>query len=134
MNRNTQLQKQAGFTLVEIMVVVVILGLLASAGAVAYMKSQEDAKVGIAKSKCSSLQNDIENFIIVDPSRLDISPDDLFERMAEEKYLKNRSDIRDPWGEEYRVTKDEDGDFIVYSKGKDRQQVAKQETTPDDKI
>jgi general secretion pathway protein G len=59
-NRN----KRAGFTLVEIMVVVVILGILAATIVPQMMNTTKDAKVGAAKADIVQLKNAIERFNI----------------------------------------------------------------------
>ncbi len=112
--------KQSGFTLVEIMVVVVILGLLAGFGAVKFMNYKKRADIKIAMTQCSKLREAIESWALDNPSS-DVSADDVWDRMIEDKLVKRR-DIKDPWGEEYIVRKDEDDNFYVISKGKDKSQ------------
>ena len=117
--QNSKIARQAGFTLVEIMVVVVILGLLAGVGAVAFMKNREDAQNGIAKTRCVELQDAIKTFIMVKID--DHTADDIFDKLISDKRIK-RSALEDPWGREFMVKQDDDGNFIVYSKGKNGQE------------
>ena len=118
MNR-TKIVRNAGFTLVEIMVVVVILGLLATVGSMAYMGFKKDADDGIAKTRCVELEKAIESFVLMNSS--DASPDEIFDLMIENKKIKRRADLKDPWGETFQVTRDDDGNYQVYSKGRDKQ-------------
>ncbi len=115
-----KIKRSAGFTLVEIMVVVVILGLLATVGTVAYTSYLKDAQIGTAKTKCAELEKAIDQFVTLNPSD-DISPDDVWDRMLEDKRIKRPEDLKDPWGERYQVLADDDGNYIVFSKGKDKQ-------------
>ncbi len=116
--------RQSGFTLVELMVVVVILGLLGGIGAVAFRQFGKDAKLDLAAVKCADLEKAIDSFTIREG---DIDPDDMWDEMLDKKKIKKRKDIKDPWGEEFVVLKDDDGNYSVISKGPD-----KQEDTEDD--
>ena len=54
----------AAFTLIEIMVVVVILGILAATIIPEVMGSKEDAKIAAAKSDVASLESALERFYV----------------------------------------------------------------------
>ena len=56
--------KRGGFTLIEIMVVVVILGVLAATIIPQFMGTTHDAKVGAAKAHVSELEAAVERFNI----------------------------------------------------------------------
>lgn len=57
-------RENRGFTLVEIMVVVVILGILAATIIPMFRGTTHDAKVGTAKSHIAELENALERFYI----------------------------------------------------------------------
>ena len=59
-----QSQKNAAFTLVEIMVVVIILGILAATIIPQFMGVKEDAKIGAAKAQIAELESAVERFYI----------------------------------------------------------------------
>lgn len=110
---------QAGFTLVEIMVVVVILGLLATAGTIAVQARMLAAKNGLATTGCATLEKAIESYVVVAE---EVDPEEILERLLEKKYVKDAEDLLDPWGERYYVTRDDDGNYRVFSKGADKSQ------------
>lgn len=57
-------RKSGGFTLIEIMVVVVILGILAATIIPQFMGTTHDAKVGTAKANIAELESALERFNI----------------------------------------------------------------------
>jgi general secretion pathway protein G len=59
-----QNRKSAAFTLIEIMVVVVILGILAATIIPQFMGTTQDAKISTAKANVSELVNAVERFYV----------------------------------------------------------------------
>ena len=55
-------RKTSAFTLIEIMVVVIILGILAAAIIPQFINTTEDAKIKTAKSDIATLENALERF------------------------------------------------------------------------
>ena len=120
-------RKRAGFTLVELMVVIVIIGLLATVVAINVLPSQDRAMVGKAKADISVLEQAIETY------RLDnlTFPDDLQALVAPpaglarpERYRQGgyvRRLPEDPWGNpyQYRRPSAHGGQFDVFSLGAD---------------
>jgi general secretion pathway protein G len=64
MKMRNQNETRAAFTLVEIMVVVVILGILAATVIPQFMTTTQDAKINAAKANVSELENAVERFYI----------------------------------------------------------------------
>ncbi len=63
--KNRPFQKQSGaFTLIEIMVVVVILGILAATIIPKFMTTTQDAKISTAKSNIAELESALERMYI----------------------------------------------------------------------
>ena len=120
-------RKRAGFTLVELMVVIVIIGLLATVVAINVLPSQDRAMVGKAKADISVLEQAIETY------RLDnlTFPDDLQALVAPpaglarpERYRQGgyvRRLPEDPWGNPYQYRRPgaHGGQFDVFSLGAD---------------
>ncbi len=120
-------RKRAGFTLVELMVVIVIIGLLATVVAINVLPSQDRAMVGKARADISVLEQAIETY------RLDnlAFPDDLQALVAPpaglarpERYRQGgyvRRLPEDPWGHPYQYRRPgaHGGQFDVYSFGAD---------------
>ena len=120
-------RKRSGFTLVELMVVIVIIGLLATVVAINVLPSQDRAMVGKAKADISVLEQAIETY------RLDnlTFPDDLQalvsapaglvrpERYRQGGYVRRLPE--DPWGNpyQYRRPSAHGGQFDVFSLGAD---------------
>ena len=118
---------RAGFTLVELMVVIVIIGLLAPVVAINVLPSQDRAMVGKAQADISVLEQAIETY------RLDnlTFPDDLQALVAPpaglarpERYRQGgyvRRLPEDPWGNpyQYRRPSAHGGQFDVFSLGAD---------------
>lgn len=123
---------QRGFTLIEIMVVMVILGLLVAVVAPNIMGRSDQARVTIAKTQISNIANALDLY------RLDNSHypstqqglEALVERPSGSPEPKNwnqqgylKSVPEDPWGNEYQyVSPGTEGPYDLYSYGSDGQE------------
>lgn len=94
--------RQAGFTLVEIMVVIVIIGLLATLVAPNVLGLSEDAKIKKATADVKTIQEAVKMYLINSGSRrlptLEIltTPDERGRTWLE-------SITRDPWDKDYEI-------------------------------
>lgn len=124
--------RQRGFTLIEIMVVMVILGLLVAVVAPNIMGRSDQAKVTIARTQISNIANALDLY------RLDNghypSTQQGLEALSQrptgtpeprnwnpDGYLKNVPE--DPWGSQYQyVSPGSNGPYDLYSLGADGQE------------
>jgi general secretion pathway protein G len=112
----------AGFSLIELIVIVTVLGVLVILAIPSYNKLVETAKVGRCTTEIRVLEKDI-NAYFIDRNALPGSLNDI-----------GRGDLRDPWGNLYRYLNIADGgvpprsdvpfddlnkDFDLYSVGPD---------------
>jgi general secretion pathway protein G len=121
-------QRNAGFTLLELLVVVVIIGLLAGLVAPRYFGQVGKSEVNVAKAQLDALEKALDQYRLDTghyPSA-ELGLDALINRPANEPkwngpYLRKSVPL-DPWGKPYlyRVP-GQKGDFDVLSYGKDGQ-------------
>ena len=120
-------RKQSGFTLIEIMVVIVILAILASFVIQNTAGMTDEARITKAKSDISTLQNALEMYKLnnYDYPTTDQGLQALIEKPADVKnwrrYVKGKLPV-DSWGNNYQyLNPGSRGDFDLYSLGADKQ-------------
>lgn len=117
--RHLRRTPQAGFSLAELMVVIVILGLLATLVVPNVVGYLFKASREIARTDLISLENAIKQFQINNGGKL---PDSL-ERLVEpdvngNRYLDQKTLPKDPWKNEY-VYETNGSEYRIISYGKD---------------
>ena len=123
-------QKHAGFTLIEIMVVVVIIGILGALIVPNILGRADDARITAAQADIQSISNALDMYRLDNhqyPSTEQglealVSPPTGFpqaQNWNEDGYLKKMP--KDPWGQEYLyISPGGHGAFDLYSLGADR--------------
>ena len=121
-------RKQNGFTLVELLVVVLIIGMLATLLAPRVFQGLGEAKSKIARAKMARIEDALARFQL-DCGRLPdeseggldallIAPPDLEEKWKQ-PYIK-RSELEDPWGNPYLyLNPGNNGEIDIYTLGAD---------------
>jgi general secretion pathway protein G len=121
-------QRNVGFTLLELLVVVVIIGLLAGLVAPRYFGQVGKSEVNVAKAQLDALEKALDQYRLDTghyPSA-ELGLDALINRPANEPkwngpYLRKSVPL-DPWGKPYMYrVPGQKGDFDVLSYGKDGQ-------------
>jgi general secretion pathway protein G len=125
------LKESRGFTLIELMVVIVILSLLAVLVGPKIIGRSDDAKVADAKVQIRNLETalklyklDSGNFPTTEQGLQSLvtkpSVGQIPKNYKAEGYLENKSVPKDPWGNDYvYLAPGEHGDYDLYSFGAD---------------
>jgi general secretion pathway protein G len=110
-------RRQEGFTLVELMVVIVIIGLLATVVVINVMPAQDTARMRKAEADIATLEQGLEMYRL---NRMNYpASGEGLQALVSEGFIKRLPD--DPWGNPYRyAAPGRDGQpFDVYSNGAD---------------
>ena len=118
-------RRQRGFTLVELMVVIIILGLLATVVAPNVIKHLGDAEITKAKEDIRQIQAGVKMYFMKNhkiPKLEDLTtPDKSGDAYVEG--FEHGGTPKDPWGNPYVIREgDKPGKFEVISFGKDMQE------------
>lgn len=116
-------RQQSGFSLMEILIVIVLIGMVVAFAANQILGGADKAKWQLAKSKVTTLSTKIEGYSLDNggpPERLE----DLVKQPGNASgwlgpYAKDE-DIKDPWGRDFEYrTPGENSDYEIISYGKD---------------
>ena len=115
--RRTKIQRlrraaQRGMTLVEIMIVVVIMGMIASAVGIAVFNQLKEARVKTAEQECRTIENAVQLW------QTDHSGCPTMAQLKSDGKINRNARDRDPWDNEYLISCD-GSDVTVRSKGPD---------------
>ena len=114
--------RQCGFTLIEILIVVAIIGLIAALIGPNLMGRFEKSKEEITKAQVEMLSSAVQAFMI-DMRRYPNSLEELIKSTDQQwrgPYLSKLSIPKDPWGRDYQFKFPGDhGPFDLYSLGPD---------------
>ena len=118
------LKKQEGFTLVELMIVVVILGILAGIGVQQYTTVQERAKGAAHNANLRIISSAVDMYVMLDPESIEALEEEGIEALITAGYLQEvpdnpfgeNPDPSRPWVGSYGVTvsePDDDGTYVI---------------------
>ena len=119
LRRRSKGRFEKGLTLIEVMIVIAILGLLATVVVVNVVGQLDDAKVDVAAAKLTQIQNAITSYRIKNGS-----PNDLKQLLNPKRgsaVIKKEQDLLDPWDNEIIYKKGKRNSYTLISKGPDGQ-------------
>lgn len=124
-------ESRAGFTIIEVIVIVVILGILAAVIAPRIFQRIGQSKQSVAKSGVATIASAVQQYMIdcgkpESGASLDLlieRPSGIPESAWKGPYLNNADDLLDPWGHKYVliIPGQHNVDFDVVSYGADGQ-------------
>lgn len=97
---------QRGFTLVEIMVVIVILGLLATIVSTSVLGQSEKAAISTAEMNVGRIKEVVDNYMVQNQRRIPDWEDLLTPDEKGYRYIEREDPPVDPWGNRYVITVD----------------------------
>jgi prepilin-type N-terminal cleavage/methylation domain-containing protein len=106
------LSKNKGFSLIELMIVIAIIGILVAVALPQFASMSEDAKKTKAKQDCDTIVQAVTRYNALEGVALK-SLDELAG-----KYITNIKELKDPWGNAYQINT---GSGFVFSQGPDGQ-------------
>ena len=106
---------ESGFSLIELMVVITIIGLLAGIVGVNVVSYMKRASIGTTKATMIKIENEIKSFRVVH-RRL---PDALEDLLGEDGFLEGDEVPIDAWGNPFIYEKQGNLDYILMSLGAD---------------
>lgn len=110
--------KKAGFTLVELLLVVTILGVLASIAVMNLGGTSEEARIRATQSDIATIQGAVSTYEIR-TGKYPSSIDDLAKEIDGQKGLLDANALTDKWGTKYSYKNEGGGYFEIRSAGPD---------------
>lgn len=122
-----RLREEAGFSLIEILIVIAIMALLGTLVGSNLLSKFDEAKVGLAKTQIKNLGNELDNYkrvCGVYPSsnqNLDalITPQADCKNYPADGFLKDKKIPKDPWDNDYFYESD-GNKYVIKSYGSDK--------------
>lgn len=116
-------RRDAGFTLIEIMLVVVIIGILAAVAIPNLVGKVGQAQSNAAASSIRAIENAVDLYE-VDNGKLPDSLNSLMTKGSEINwngpYIRKAESLKDPWGTDFQYTKKSNREYTIISAGPDQ--------------
>ncbi len=115
MTKSQTIRQRAGFTLIEIMLVVVIIGILAAVAVPKLGQNLKKAQISASRGTIKALDSSIDSYMLDHSAKLPASLQELI------PYLKNAKTVpKDGWGKDFSYTPNQsDGSYEIRSAGPD---------------
>lgn len=111
------MREESGFTLIELILVVVIIGILAGAVTLSFAGRSEEARIARARHDIVVYQDAVDMFAI---DNNDTYPKSLNELVGGKRTYLRSGVKKDPWGRDYiYVYPGKHGSYDIFSAGKD---------------
>ena len=111
------MSENSGFTLIELILVTVIIGILAGMVTLSFAGRAEEARIRAAKGDIANYSTAIDLYALDHNDKYPTSLNDL--ASGKRRYVKELN--KDPWGNDY-VYKASSGSYEIYCAGSDGQQ------------
>jgi general secretion pathway protein G len=121
--KQTSRRSAAGFSLAEMMVVIVIIGLLVGVVAPNVMQKLFQANETVAKADINTIEQAITQFAMNNGGSFPDSLEQLLDDGNGESYFKTKSIPKDPWSMEYMYdppSSPGEDDYRIYTYGADK--------------
>jgi general secretion pathway protein G len=130
MQTESNRQRQRGFTLVEVMVVIVILGILATIVGRNVIGASDTARIDSTKMQVIELKRVVDQFYVKN-ARMPEDWNELLEKDSTgNQYLEGNEPPMDPWSNEYILQRgDRANEMVIISLGPDRQEGTEDDIT-----
>ena len=123
-NNEESRRRRAGFSLIEIMLVVAIMGMLAAMVAVGLGGKQKQARINAARTSIAAIATAV-NLYEIDTGKLPDTLDNLLRGSGEPNwngpYIQGGTIQPDPWASPFTYQKSGENSYKVISAGPDRQ-------------
>lgn len=108
---------KSGFTLLELLAVMLIIGLLAGLGIGGYSLARHSAKEGRAKADIERLRNGLEEYRV----QYGAYPSTADGLLSITNHVGARFEVLDPWGQPYQYVSSNRFQYSIFSLGVDAQ-------------